>query len=66
MTLMSEDQLRPSRPFSPEETAHYTKEMLESLRRIALEQRQELLAHLLELAVVEAQIQEDHDTLLAG
>jgi hypothetical protein len=38
----------------PAETAQYTKETLESLRKIALQQRQVLLAHLLELAVVEA------------
>ncbi|HEY0283435.1 MAG TPA: hypothetical protein VGC27_12525 [Rhizomicrobium sp.] len=38
----------------PAETAQYTKETLESLRKIALKQKQVLLAHLLELAAVEA------------
>jgi hypothetical protein len=40
---------------SPAETARYTRELLESLRKIAMRQNQELLAHLLELARFEAQ-----------
>lgn len=39
---------------SPLETARYTSDLLESLRKIASRQGQELLAHLLELAHVEA------------
>jgi hypothetical protein len=39
---------------SPEETARYTAELLDSLRKIALKQGQALLAHLLELAAFEA------------
>ena len=45
---------QPLSEISPAETAQYTKDTLESLRKIALQQRQVLLAHLLELAVVEA------------
>ncbi len=55
--------------FSPAETARYTEEMLGSLSRIALRQGQSLLAHLLELAAVEAKIQGTHvahDTELPG
>jgi hypothetical protein len=55
--------------FSPAETARYTGEMLESLSRIATRQGQALLAHLLDLAAVEAKIQGDqgdHDTALPG
>ena len=40
---------------SPVETARYTGELLESLRKIAARQGQEMLAHLLELARYEAQ-----------
>jgi len=42
---------------SPGETANYTAEMLESLRKIASRQGQGLLAHLLDLAFVEAKNQ---------
>lgn len=42
---------------TPAETARYTAELLESLRKIALRQEQVLLAHFLELAVVEAKAQ---------
>jgi hypothetical protein len=55
--------------FTPAETARYTEDMLESLRRIAHRQGQPLLAHLLDLAAVEAKIQSgrpDHDTALPG
>ena len=39
---------------SPVETARYTDELLESLRKIAARQGQDMLAHLLELARYEA------------
>jgi len=42
---------------SPAETAQYTKEMLDSLRKMALAQGQALLAHFLELAALEAKAQ---------
>ena len=44
----------PLPPFTPVESARYTREMLESLRKIALGQGHDLLAHLLELAALEA------------
>ena len=53
----------------PTETALYTKDTLESLRKIALQQRQILLAHLLELAAVEAKAlgkAQDQETRLPG
>lgn len=60
-------QISPTSGFSPSETARYTMEMLESLRRIAVQQRQGLLAHLLELAAVEAKNQsEAQETALPG
>jgi hypothetical protein len=40
---------------TPVETARYTGELLESLRKIAARQGQRVLAHLLELARFEAQ-----------
>ncbi len=53
--------------FSPSETARYTFEMLKSLRKLALNQNQTLLAHLRSLAAVEAKSQaEDQDTPLPG
>ena len=42
---------------SPAETAQYTRELLESLRKIAIKQNQALLAHFLELAALEAKAQ---------
>jgi hypothetical protein len=39
---------------SPPETARYTGDLLESLQKIARKQGQDLLAHLLALAVLEA------------
>ena len=52
---------------SPGETAHYTYEMLESLRKLALSQNQDLLAHLLSLAALEAKSQaEAQETALPG
>jgi len=44
----------PHPPISPEDSARYTRELLESLKKIALSQGQTLLAHLLGLAAVEA------------
>lgn len=41
---------------SPEESARYTADMLESLRKLAAHQGQPILAHLLELAQAEARI----------
>jgi hypothetical protein len=46
----------PGRLISPAESARYTAEMLETLRKIALQQGQPMLAHLLELAQAEARI----------
>ncbi len=45
---------RPQPPVSPADSARYTREMLESLRKIAMGQNQSLLAHLLGLAATEA------------
>jgi len=46
---------------TPEETARYTAELLESLKKIALRQDQALLAHLLDLAALEAKsLARDH------
>lgn len=42
---------------TPAETARYTSELLESLRKISLQQGQILLAHFLELAAFEARTQ---------
>jgi hypothetical protein len=54
----------------PGESAKYTYDMLESLRKIALQQRQAMLAHLLNLAAMEAKAQSsqaaDQDTALPG
>ena len=44
----------PPTPLTPAETARYTRDLLETLRKIALGQSQGLLAHLLGLAAVEA------------
>ncbi|HXC55503.1 MAG TPA: hypothetical protein VNU97_09420 [Rhizomicrobium sp.] len=44
----------PPTPLGPAETARYTRDLLESLRKIALGQGQGLLAHLLGLAAMEA------------
>ncbi len=45
---------QPPTPVRPQDTARYTREMLESLRKIAIGQGQGLLAHLLGLAALEA------------
>ncbi|HJW39635.1 MAG TPA: hypothetical protein VJ476_00230 [Rhizomicrobium sp.] len=44
----------PPAPISPEEFARYTRELLESLRKMAIFQGQTTLAHLLGLAAMEA------------
>ncbi len=44
----------PLSPLTPAETAQYTRDLLESLRKIALGQGQGVLAHLLSLAAMEA------------
>jgi hypothetical protein len=44
----------PNITLTPEETARYTRDLIESLRKIALQQGQSLLAHLLGLAAMEA------------
>ena len=63
-------QFHPPGLMKPAETALYTYEMLESLRKIALHQGQNLLAHLLNLAAMEAKVQSgqdsDQDTALPG
>ena len=46
----------PGKTISPAESARYTAEMLETLRRIAVQQNQPVLAHLLELAQSEARM----------
>jgi hypothetical protein len=53
----------------PSETARYTKDMLDSLKKIAMKQNQPLLAHLLDLASLEAKSlgeTQRHETLLPG
>jgi hypothetical protein len=61
-------QTLPSPPLTPAETARYTRDLLETLRRIALGQGQGLLAHLLGLAAMEAKALGDQaqDTRLPG
>ena len=58
----------PPTPLTPAETARYTRDLLETLRKIALGQGQGLLAHLLGLAAMEAKHQGDqaHDTAPPG
>ncbi|MDE2629961.1 MAG: hypothetical protein KGM97_03120 [Alphaproteobacteria bacterium] len=54
---------------APAQTALYTRDTLESLRKIALQQKQILLAHLLELAAIEAKslgTGHNQDTRLPG
>jgi hypothetical protein len=50
----------------PAETARYTQQMLESLQKIAIQQKQAMLAHLLQLAAFEAKAQGDQETSLPG
>jgi hypothetical protein len=52
---------------TPAQSAQYTGDLLESLRKIAFKQGQVLLAHFLELAALEARAQaaiQDQDTRL--
>ena len=44
----------PPQGISPAETARYTSDLLENLRKMAVGQGQDILAHLLELARFEA------------
>jgi hypothetical protein len=53
-------------PFSPTESAEYIHGMLVCLRKLALYQGHGLLAHLLQLAVIEAKTQADQETSLPG
>ena len=52
--------------YTPTQGASYAYDMLVSLRKIALQQGQTVLAHLLYLAAVEAKVQADQDTSLPG
>ena len=54
MTVRPDQPGQKPEPITPRETAMYTADLVESLRKIALKQDQPLLAHLLELAAVEA------------
>jgi len=61
-----ESSIRSPRPLphvvlAPAETARYTRDLIESLRKIALQQGQSLLAHLLGLAAMEAKALSDGD-----
>ena len=52
---------------SSAESAEYAHDLIESLRRIAVDQRQDMLAHLLKLAALEAErlaVVQRQDTLL--
>ncbi len=67
MPVQSKPPPLPPGGLSPADTAKYTGEMLESLRKIAVKQGQALLAHFLELAALEARSQsapQDQDTRL--
>lgn len=46
---------------TPSETARYTRDLIESLRKIASQQGHSLLAYLLELAAIEAKALADGD-----
>ncbi len=68
-TMSMQNELSVPKAPGPSETARYTKEMLESLKKIAVQQNQQLLAHLLDLAALEAKSLGDtqrHDTLFPG
>ncbi|HWA90761.1 MAG TPA: hypothetical protein VG889_12035 [Rhizomicrobium sp.] len=57
----------PPGPITPADTARYTADLLDSLRKMAIKQEQVLLAHFLELAAVEARAQagrQDQETRL--
>lgn len=59
-SVMASDPQKPPAPpgktISPTDSARYTADMLESLRKIAAGQGQGVLAHLLELAQAEARM----------
>jgi hypothetical protein len=59
MSLRSTPPDPPAGGITPEDTARYTAEMIDSLRKLALKQGQALLAHLLSLAALEARAQAD-------
>jgi len=48
-----------SSKLAPAETARYSRDLIDSLRKIALQQGQSLLAHLLGLAAQEAKAQSE-------
>ena len=50
--------------YTPAQGAAYIYEMLVSLRKIALQNQQVLLAHMLDLSAAEAKSQADQDTSL--
>jgi hypothetical protein len=51
----------PNAKLTPGETARYSRDLIESLRKIASAQGHSLLAHLLELAAIEAKaIADEH------
>jgi hypothetical protein len=67
MTIRPDQPGQKPEPITPRETAMYTADLVESLRKIALKQDQPLLAHLLELVAVEAKSLangQDQDTRL--
>ncbi len=67
MTIQPSEPGAKPEPITPRETALYTADLIESLRKIALKQGQPLLAHLLELAGMEAKSLangQDQDTRL--
>ena len=52
--------------YTPAEGAAYIYEMLVCLKKIAMQNNQLLLAHMLDLATTEARAQADQDTSLPG
>jgi len=69
LTTLSAEHAAGPVSMGPGQSAQYTTEMLESLKKIALRQNQRLLAHLLDLAAMEAKsLVESHDqeTLFPG
>jgi hypothetical protein len=60
--------MSPQRPvaLNPAQAAAYTYDMLVSLKKIAQENKQAVLAQLLHLAAVEAKHHADQDTSLPG
>jgi len=52
--------------YTPAQGAAYIYEMLVCLRKIAVQNDQVLLAHMLDLAAAEAKVQADQETSLPG